>query len=88
MVGELPQPDPPWDIRREGRAWDKEAHDRMRLTPEKFEMIGGRLFWRERDRLTLLALLLENLGMDAAVRIGEARLWREAIDALEAEQRN
>jgi hypothetical protein len=34
----------PWDIRREGRAWSKEAHGRMRLTPEKFEMIDGCLF--------------------------------------------
>jgi hypothetical protein len=58
----------------------------MRLTPEKFEMINGRLFWSERDRLTLLALLLENLGIDAAVRIGDPALWREALDALEAEE--
>jgi hypothetical protein len=86
MVRELPHPNPPWDIRREGRAWGEEAHSPMRLTPEKFEMIDGRLFWSERDRLSLLALLLEQVGIDAAVRIGDARLWRAAIDALEAEQ--
>lgn len=86
MIRDLPQPDPPWDIRREGRAWGNEAHSRMRLTPEKFEMIDGRLFWSRRDRLALLALLRENLGIDAAVRIGDARLWREALDSLEAGQ--
>lgn len=58
-----------WDIRRTGRAWHgDEARARFELTPEKFEMAGGRLFWSETERLVLLALLLENIGADAAVR--------------------
>lgn len=83
MHPDRPQPDPPWDIRRAGRAWGEEALDRLMLAPEKFEMTDGRLFWDDEQRLTLLALLLENLGIDAAVRIGDPRLWREAVDAVE-----
>ena len=32
-----------WDIRREGRAWEDEALARYSLTPEKIEMVGGKL---------------------------------------------
>jgi hypothetical protein len=79
----MPTPDPPWNIRRKGRPWGPEAVERLRLAPGKIEMVDGKLFWNNRQRLTLLALLLENVGMDAAVRLGDPRLWREAIDALE-----
>lgn len=72
-----------WDIRREGRAWTgNEALRRYDLTPEKFEMIGGRLFWDEEERLLLLGLLLENVGVDAAVRLGDPDVWRAAVAAL------
>ena len=60
-----------WDIRRSGRAWSgEEAEGRWQLTPEKFEMHDGRLFFDDEQRLLLLGLLLENCGVDAAVRIG------------------
>ena len=55
---------------------------RRELTPEKIELIGGRLFWSDEDRLAMLALLLENVGVDRAVRIGDPAVWREAIAAL------
>ena len=71
-----------WDIRREGRAWGAEASSRYSLTPEKFEMVGGKLFWSEDERLTLLALLLENVGADKVVRLGDPAVWREAVDGL------
>ena len=32
-----------WDIRRKGRAWGDEAMSRYEMTPEKTEMIEGRL---------------------------------------------
>ncbi|HLH23085.1 MAG TPA: hypothetical protein VK066_11210 [Chloroflexota bacterium] len=77
------RPTPTWDIRREGRAWrGEEALARLDLAPEKIEMIDGKLFWDDAERLTMLALLLENVGMDAAVRLGDPRLWREAVAAL------
>lgn len=81
---EPPMPDVEWDIRPEGRAWQgDEARERFGLTPEKFEMMDGRLFWSERDRVVLLALLLENVGLDAALRLAPIDRWREAIRAVE-----
>lgn len=75
-----------WDIRREGRAWSgDEALERYNLTPEKFEMCQGRLFWSDTDRVNLLALLLENVGADRAVRLGDPRVWMEAVERLRAE---
>jgi hypothetical protein len=72
------------DIRREGRAWNgDEVRSRYNLTPEKIELIQGKLFWSEEDRLNMLALLLENVGADKAVRLGSLDVWREAILQLD-----
>lgn len=72
-----------WDIRREGRAWrGDEARERFELTPEKLEMNKGRLLWDEAQRLLLLGLLLENVGVDAAVRLGDPDVWRAAVAEL------
>ena len=72
-----------WNIGRAGRAWtDGEARQRWELTPEKFEMADGKLFWDQDQRLTLLALLLENVGADQAVRLGDAEVWRAAVREL------
>ena len=30
----------------------------------------------------MLGLLLENLGVDAAVRLGNVQMWRDAVAAL------
>jgi hypothetical protein len=75
-----------WDIRRAGRAWGDEAYDRFQLTPEKLEMYHGRLFWSDDERLRLLGLLLENVGADAAVRMGDPRVWREAVESLDQQE--
>jgi hypothetical protein len=32
-----------WDIRRDGHAWGDEALSRYQMTPEKHEMIAGKL---------------------------------------------
>lgn len=72
-----------WDIRRSGRAWSgDEADARWQLTPEKFEMWDGKAFFDENQRRLLLGLLLENVGVDAAIRLGDPRVWREAIADL------
>ena len=72
-----PMRDSAWDIRGEGRAWKgDEARQRYALTPEKLEMIQGKLLWDEEDRVKLLALLLENVGADRAVRLGDPAVWR------------
>ncbi len=74
-----------WDIGRDGRAWTgEEARARYELTPEKFEMIDGKLFWTEKERLAILGLLLENVGVDQAVRLGDPRVWTEAVAGLTA----
>ena len=74
--------DPDWDIRREGRGWrGDEAWQRYELTPEKLEMVDGRLLWSEQDRVHLLGLLLENVGADRAVRLGDPQVWRDAVAA-------
>jgi hypothetical protein len=65
-----------WDIQRGGRAWGDEAMTRYQMTPEKTEMVGGRLYGTEEERLTMLALLLENVGADKAVRLGGPDLAR------------
>jgi hypothetical protein len=45
-------------------------------------MVDGKLFWSEDDRITALALLLESVGIDEAVRLGNPELWREALSKL------
>ena len=72
-----------WNIRREGRRWTgDEGFERFAHTPEKIEMIDGRLFWDDDQRLIMLGLLLENVGADAAVRLGNPAVWREAVARL------
>jgi len=72
-----------WDIRNEGRAWGKdEAWARFVLGPEKIEMVKGKLLSTEEDRETLLALLLENVGADRAVQLGDPEVWRAAVAKL------
>ncbi|HZS05454.1 MAG TPA: hypothetical protein VFD58_11510 [Blastocatellia bacterium] len=72
---------PEWNISRDGRSWTEEElsffHEKG---PEKPEIIEGKLFWTEEDRLNVLALLLINVGMDQAVRLGPAKLWQEAVE--------
>lgn len=77
-----------WDIRRDGHAWGVEAMSRYQMTPEKTEMLDGRLYGTEEERLTMLALLLENVGADKAVRLGEASVWRAAVVALDNGHQN
>jgi hypothetical protein len=75
-----------WAIRREGRQWaGEEFYYRLDQAPEKIEFRGG-IFTNERDRLTVLAMLLENLGIDKAVRLGKLEDWKAAIADLEKER--
>jgi hypothetical protein len=77
---------PPWDIRREGRRWtNEEVKHRLYQAPEKIEFVGG-IFASERERLTVLGMLLENLGIDKAVSFGNLADWKAAIAARDAAQ--
>jgi hypothetical protein len=77
---------PPWDIRRAGRRWTREeVEHRLYQAPEKIEFAGG-IFTSDEERLTVLAMLLENLGIDRVVRLGKLEDWKAAIAAVEQEQ--
>lgn len=68
-----------WHIRREGRSWTgEEFQARMALTPEKLEAYEGKLLWTQEDRIKLLGLLLENVGADEAVKLGDPSIWLSA----------
>ena len=73
-----------WDIQLEGRRWRSgEVWERYERTPEKLELIEGQLCWTDGDRLALLGLLLENVGLKAAVRLAPADRWRAALVEVE-----
>jgi hypothetical protein len=71
-----------FDIQRQGRKWTRSEIKQKyyELCPEKIELIEGKMFWTDEQRLNMLGLLLENIGMDAAVRLGDPALWKQAID--------
>jgi hypothetical protein len=72
-----------WNIRREGREWrGEEFEKRIYQAPEKIEFRGG-IFTNERQRLIVLAMLLENPGIDKAVRLGNPADWKAAVAELE-----
>ena len=75
-----------WDIRREGRLWSHEEFDeRISQAPEKIEYVNG-IFASNRERLIVLGMLLENLGIDRAVQFGRLEDWKAAIEDLEKKQ--
>ncbi|MEQ1912228.1 MAG: hypothetical protein ABMA15_25635 [Vicinamibacterales bacterium] len=75
-----------WNLQRDGRAWREEALSRYDMAPEKIEMFGGLLFGSHDERVTMLGLLLENVGADTAVRLGDLDVWQAAIDARRSAQ--
>ena len=75
-----------WDIRRKGRLWSHEEFDeRIFQAPEKIEFVNG-IFASDRERLIVLGMLLENLGIDRAIRFGRVEDWKAAIADLEDKQ--
>jgi hypothetical protein len=68
-----------WDIRRGGRRWTGgESRRRLYQAPEKIEFVGG-IFSSECERLMVLGMLLEILGIDKVVRFGKVDDWKAAI---------
>jgi hypothetical protein len=70
-----------FDIRRDGHPVTGGVE--TLLTVPKTEMSDGKLFCSEEDRLYVLALLLESVGIDAAVHLGPRELWRQAVQDLD-----
>lgn len=80
---------PEWSIGRQGRAWQgEELNARFKLLPPNLEVMYGKLYWDDRTRLLMLGMLLENMGVDAAVRLGDPAVWRQALDELERERQD
>jgi hypothetical protein len=75
-----------WGIRREGRRWSHEELDqRLNQAPEKIEFVDG-IFASDRERLLVLGMLVENLGIDRAIRFGKLEDWKPAIADLGKKQ--
>lgn len=75
-----------WTISRSGRRWTREqAERRLYQAPEKIEFVGG-IFSTDGERLTVLAMILETMGIDAAVQFGRIEDWKLAI--ADREQRD
>ena len=74
-----------WDIRREGRRWTREETQHwLYHAPDKIEFVGG-IFAGEQQRLLVLGMLLELLGIDKVVRFGNLADWKAAIADVERE---
>jgi hypothetical protein len=54
----------------------------MTQAPEKIEFVNG-IFASDRERLNVLGMLLENLGIDKVIRFGRLEDWKAAIADLE-----
>ena len=74
---------PRFAIHRHGRPWvPEEARERLRRLGDcKLEVREGRLFADEFQRRMVLGMLLENVGLDAAIELAGPGLWRQALSA-------
>ena len=71
-----------WDISREGRAWQgNEAVERHNLQhePTRIEMHQGKLFLNDEERITVIAMLMENLGIDRILPLIDPGLYLDAL---------
>jgi len=77
-----PSPDISWHISPEPAAlthdefWARYDHPQM---PEKFEATGGKLFWNDEQRLHVLAMLLEAVGLRRALALCPPEAVRAAL---------
>ena len=73
-----------WNIRRHGQPITIEQYRSLPEAP--LELLSGYLYASEEDRLALLGALLQNVGVEAAVRLGDLAVWREAIETRQREE--
>ena len=72
-----------FDVRREGRRYEGDEFNKTYFSiPEKMEACDGQIYCTDDDRLKVLGALLECMGADAAVGIGDPAVWRAAVAAL------
>ena len=74
---------PRFAIHRQGRAWvAEEVRERMRRLGDcKLEVRDGRLFADECYRRMGRGMLMETVGLDAAIELAGPGLWRQALSA-------
>ena len=78
-----PSPDITWKIAADpvmlsrDELWARYDHLNM---PEKFEVVGGKLFWNEEQRLHVLAMLLEAVGLRRALTLCSPEAVRAALN--------
>jgi hypothetical protein len=56
------------------------------IRPLRRSNIPAGFFTYEDERLTVLAMLLENLGIDKAVQLGNLEDWKAAIAELQSKE--
>jgi len=72
-----------WNIKRKGRSWHgNEAREKFALTPQKIEMIEGKLFLSEEDRLNMLGLLMENIGLDQVLKVCDPATLQQVVNDI------
>ena len=77
-----------WRIERQHRVWTAdEFRERYDFFPERLEVVDGKMLIGLNDRINLLGFLLENLGTDAAVRLGSVEVWEQAVAAARGRPR-
>lgn len=80
-----PSPDISWKISAEPAVLDRDdfwarfGHDNM---PEKFEATDRKLFWSEEQRLHVLAMLLEAVGLRRALALCPPDAIRAALEPV------
>jgi hypothetical protein len=73
-----------WNVHNRGRAWKgAEIRERWGRSPERIELIEGKIFGGDPERqLNMLGPLLEQIGADRAVKFGDPEVWRKAVAKL------
>lgn len=83
-----PSPDISWRIAPEPAVLTREEfrarYDHPAM-PEKFEVSQGKLFWHDDQRLHVLAMLLEAVGLQKALSLCPPETIRAALENRKAE---
>ena len=73
-----------FNIGLDGHLWNVDRYYELDdVLPEKMELLEGKLFHGERQRLGMLAAMLEQVGLEKAVTLAPKALWLEALEKLE-----
>jgi hypothetical protein len=73
-----------WKYGFKGRAWQgEEAHGKYLTAPEKIELFKGKILSSEDERLQMLRLLIENVGLcDTIEATAGAKEWQYAAERI------